>query len=628
MGDESKTMVSSVGVNTEHNLYINELLTYLSCYLHNSTITNIKKNIVSFYSYEDIIDAKKLLWDIGKDSLGSYTERRTTDRRSCSEASLNDIIDAMQKLDMSDNLPNFVAKNVQKVPDRQPEELNLMYILSRINFLENKMSNIDNVLLNNDNVNQEIKANINACNVKMNDISYEVNNFKANLFSPDFLNKVFNKDYIYKLFEDYIKNRNLCKCSSVPEIQDSILNCDSNLPDSILVPDIADSVLNFDKSVPDSLQVPESGILNVNNAREDTNNMKAVDDHLNFTHESLPCNHMVQCEDSSGTVHATVPTNFSKNKEMQCDNVNVAEEISDVDMVKRFLNIKYSNTINSSLCYNLNRNDHIEKEYDNYNINKSFSEDELISRYDRVRGSHTDNYFYNKCNLHINSDNSSNDEFLKFLDEFDNDESNTASFSEFCNKRGSMHMPCPPDMDRLGRAYNEVVKSSNNIFSYKNNNIRVKNVSKPSLNNVIDNAEKYLPSKLIDEQGFVVSESRSAYRKRKNAILEDMHNKSLMGPPSKPISLWVYQVSRGDEKILRDYMLAKNIQVYHINKTSHEQAKYKSFKIDISKYDKNKVLNNRSFFPDGVQCRVWRDGRDNTVINSRSFTGKLYRDLA
>ena len=36
----------------------------------------------------------------------------------------------------------------KKIPDRQPEELNLMYMLNRINSLENKLSNIDNVILN------------------------------------------------------------------------------------------------------------------------------------------------------------------------------------------------------------------------------------------------------------------------------------------------------------------------------------------------------------------------------------------------------------------------------------------------------------------------------------------------
>ena len=128
--------MTSAVVISDKNFYINELLTYLSCYMHNSTLANIKKNIVSFYSFEDIIEAKKLLCGINKESLGPYVERRNSGRRSCSEAALDDIVEAMQKLDLSDNLSNFVTKNVQKIPDRQPEELNLMYMLYRINSLE------------------------------------------------------------------------------------------------------------------------------------------------------------------------------------------------------------------------------------------------------------------------------------------------------------------------------------------------------------------------------------------------------------------------------------------------------------------------------------------------------------
>ena len=56
--------------------------------------------MLDFFFCEDITHAKKLPWDIGKGFLGTYTVIRTTDRRSCSEASLNGIIKAMQNLDI------------------------------------------------------------------------------------------------------------------------------------------------------------------------------------------------------------------------------------------------------------------------------------------------------------------------------------------------------------------------------------------------------------------------------------------------------------------------------------------------------------------------------------------------
>ena len=61
MANDGDIQMMSAVVISEKNFYINELLTYLSCYMHNSTLANTKKNIVSFYSFEDIIEAKKLL---------------------------------------------------------------------------------------------------------------------------------------------------------------------------------------------------------------------------------------------------------------------------------------------------------------------------------------------------------------------------------------------------------------------------------------------------------------------------------------------------------------------------------------------------------------------------------------
>ena len=101
------------------DLFINELLTYASFYIHNSSITNIKKIIDGFYDNEDIITAKKLLWEVAGSKLSSYSERKTTENRTSAEANINDIFEALQKLDSIESLPIFVAKDVEKIPDSQ-----------------------------------------------------------------------------------------------------------------------------------------------------------------------------------------------------------------------------------------------------------------------------------------------------------------------------------------------------------------------------------------------------------------------------------------------------------------------------------------------------------------------------
>ena len=118
------------------NVNINELLSYASFYLNNSNVSNIKKLISNFYDEDDVLTAKKLLWKVGGNNLDAYSERKTTNRRTNSEANINDIFEALLKLDGLERMPTFVAKDLDKLPDRQPEEINLISIVNRISALE------------------------------------------------------------------------------------------------------------------------------------------------------------------------------------------------------------------------------------------------------------------------------------------------------------------------------------------------------------------------------------------------------------------------------------------------------------------------------------------------------------
>ena len=128
-------------------MHINELLTYIIHYRNNSTINNIKKVIINFYNCEEILLAKKLLWELCKDRLDLIIVRKSTEQRSSSEANLSDIVDALQKLDNEEAvIPNFVAVNLDRLPDKKPEELNIISVGNKISQLEDKSVNCDNVL--------------------------------------------------------------------------------------------------------------------------------------------------------------------------------------------------------------------------------------------------------------------------------------------------------------------------------------------------------------------------------------------------------------------------------------------------------------------------------------------------
>ena len=121
------------------NCVINELLSYSCFYINNSTIDNIKKIVNLFYCEDEIIQAKKVLFDISGEDLGSFLERKSTNKRSSSLAHVNDIFDSLIKLDGLNKLPIFVAKDITRLPDRKPEELNLLYIIERLSNLEKKV---------------------------------------------------------------------------------------------------------------------------------------------------------------------------------------------------------------------------------------------------------------------------------------------------------------------------------------------------------------------------------------------------------------------------------------------------------------------------------------------------------
>ena len=58
--------------------------------------------------------------------------------RISSEAHLDDIFQELNKLDSINKLPTFVVKNINRIPDQQPEENNKISIINRVCKLEQR----------------------------------------------------------------------------------------------------------------------------------------------------------------------------------------------------------------------------------------------------------------------------------------------------------------------------------------------------------------------------------------------------------------------------------------------------------------------------------------------------------
>ena len=133
-------------------LVVNELLCYVTHYMNSSSPENIKKIVLNFFSADEIIDAKKLIWsETNIPHLKKFQLRKTTHARHCSEANMNDILEALSDLDKVDHRTSvrYVAFDLQKVPNVKPEKLNEVSMLVRLELLEKKMSNIENNLSEN-----------------------------------------------------------------------------------------------------------------------------------------------------------------------------------------------------------------------------------------------------------------------------------------------------------------------------------------------------------------------------------------------------------------------------------------------------------------------------------------------
>ena len=136
MAYHTANAITSAGTGSV-TVYINELLCYVS-YSHKSNSERFHKELINLkFDDKDIIEAKKLLWELGKGVLTDQCPQRQNSRyRDAKIVHIEDIFQAIKDLDAVERLPIFVAKELSNLPDLQPEELNVLFFIKRIKALE------------------------------------------------------------------------------------------------------------------------------------------------------------------------------------------------------------------------------------------------------------------------------------------------------------------------------------------------------------------------------------------------------------------------------------------------------------------------------------------------------------
>ena len=117
-------------------MIINELLSYTLYCFNSNSFDDVKRECTVFYSSDEIVNAKKALWGECETLLGPYQERKSSDRRPAIIPHMEDIVEAVKTLDTLDKIPDVVARDLSRIPNRQPREITLLAALQRIDKLE------------------------------------------------------------------------------------------------------------------------------------------------------------------------------------------------------------------------------------------------------------------------------------------------------------------------------------------------------------------------------------------------------------------------------------------------------------------------------------------------------------
>ena len=80
----------------------------------------------------------------------------------------------------------------------------------------------------------------------------------------------------------------------------------------------------------------------------------------------------------------------------------------------------------------------------------------------------------------------------------------------------------------------------------------------------------------------------------------------LSGPPIPLREIWVSRIYNGNKNLVQKYLEDHNVNVQTMEKVSHDDAKFSSYKVCIFVSDLDKVLGH-SFWPRGVRCKIWRE---------------------
>ena len=143
------------------NVVLSEVLMYAEYHRHGASRDAIVKILSTFYTPEEIREAKNVLWhEFEEKILGVVPTRQTSVNRTEQMANCEDILKALGDIEKHRLTPTFCASKWDRVPKSHPESASELGISERLAALEEKMFGYDNTLSEIKKENIETKGDI------------------------------------------------------------------------------------------------------------------------------------------------------------------------------------------------------------------------------------------------------------------------------------------------------------------------------------------------------------------------------------------------------------------------------------------------------------------------------------
>jgi hypothetical protein len=132
-------------------IVLNPVLTYITSSFNNSPmpLELIRKCCHEYYTLDELVRAKELLWKVGEANLlPPFKRRRDGPTRPETDAVLEDLTNGIQKLGENDQIPHFAvdAIGLNRVPRVMPSEMNPISMCERLVSLEQRMKAAEEVM--------------------------------------------------------------------------------------------------------------------------------------------------------------------------------------------------------------------------------------------------------------------------------------------------------------------------------------------------------------------------------------------------------------------------------------------------------------------------------------------------